>query len=1231
MNRKKLLFIISSCLLLCCIAIGILSYGNIPKNEEVTPVLEENITSAERQQTGNGFYYAGGTEIVYIDDEGAHTVMCNLENELGGERISYLRAIEGTDALIAFGDNMVGYVLKEVEDGLQMVGSFSYDGVPMAVTNDDKEFYVLYKVGKYHEVIVYDVKEPSAGAVRRGLLYNYDGMKKEGVSFTLAQGLRIREATLVDGKLYVIHDGGVYKIDSSLKMNCFKFISEEERAAMGIVTYNKNSYDFVISEKAYDKEMLVTYTTGVTGGFYRSQDNRLYFMASDRMLKYCTLEEIGQGDLGTDLKMHETAFGILQENVNAKPVLSFDKQNDKAYLSFDTTNDLVCLNMETGEKEFSVQSEFGVSTKIVNTSGDTMLLLHTDTNSGSSEKLFMKVLDLEKQAHKDAATVLLTVSIVASVILLIVTILLAIRAFAAKGNARLVRTLKEMRKHKWIYIILIPSLVGLFMFCYYPGIASMWLSFFDYTSDKQTMKWNNFANYISIFTNKYSLEAFRNMIIFVFTDLLTAILPPLVFAFLLSFMRSKRYSNITRTLLFIPGIIPGIATLLIWRTGIYGEYGVINTVIKMLEGEPVKFLTSSGNALMSIVMMGFPFVGTFVTPTDSGATYNKVIVEKTISLQETTYDFVKSGNYINVQYSGISDYSSGLNFLTPEFATSYMSFSGGLTYEALATGAPSFYMATNHDLQFAWGSTSGFANGASFTILKGAQIPYTSTSGTAYATLDANYTFTFAPPTDANLYLNSVTVKKVDSLEEEETEKISLVNKKYNYEVEGKYINIDYTGISDFGSSLGENFFDEEFSNNYVTYEGGLTYETLATGLTRFCVATNSVLQLLYEGRTEAFAIGASFTIKEGAPIPYRNTNGDAVTIPLDADYTFVFAASTSGGSVYNDVQVIKSTTFSINVNNHLTSGANTDVMTDIIIPESNVTGYDATYTYIQDDTTYADYIDIAGIPYTKLSGMDVKLQFILVDGYRCLRIANWGELRNTLQVGDYMLFKKGMPLYYTTDGSSRYMKATLDSDYIYMVTDTTTEHNQYFKGMVYDSEHHKWALPDTFSDSTGTQEADQIFNVTFTTDDSCLHTGYAVDLFENSMAKDYIDFAGHSLADAAAMSNAILISTTDGTNVLQFQFNATAVKKLKVGDMIVLKKGLPLIYTTYDTNAVDTAILDDEYTLVVTDKYDDNGTTRLKFNCTLSGTYGLQAGELLREEGATEKYVNVLYSEGCF
>jgi len=89
-------------------------------------------------------------------------------------------------------------------------------------------------------------------------------------------------------------------------------------------------------------------------------------------------------------------------------------------------------------------------------------------------------------------------------------------------------------------------------------------------------------------------------------------LPPLIFAFFLTIMRNKSYSAITRTLLFIPGVIPGVATTLIWKTGIYGEFGVLNALIQMMNGTPVKFLAQTNLTRWSLVLMGFPYVGSYL-------------------------------------------------------------------------------------------------------------------------------------------------------------------------------------------------------------------------------------------------------------------------------------------------------------------------------------------------------------------------------------------------------------------------------------------------------------------------------------------------------------------------------------------------------------------------------------------------------------------------------------------
>ena len=61
-----------------------------------------------------------------------------------------------------------------------------------------------------------------------------------------------------------------------------------------------------------------------------------------------------------------------------------------------------------------------------------------------------------------------------------------------------------------------------------------------------------------------------------------------------------------------PGIIPGVATTLIWKTGIYGSYGVLNRIIGLFTDETITFLGATSLSRWSLVLMGFPFVGSYL-------------------------------------------------------------------------------------------------------------------------------------------------------------------------------------------------------------------------------------------------------------------------------------------------------------------------------------------------------------------------------------------------------------------------------------------------------------------------------------------------------------------------------------------------------------------------------------------------------------------------------------------
>ena len=611
MKRNKLSLILCLCLLLIFSVGALVFLLNIPKNEEIPSTLDSFVTSVEYQQSGKGFYYSGGTKIIYVDESGAQKEAIDLSNETDGQRIYSLLAIEEKKSLLAFSDNAKAFLLQEVGDTLKVSGSFAFNGNPLQVVNDDKEFYIIYQNGNYCEVKVYEFENVSNDYVRRGLLYNYGG-KGEGITLSLAKGLKIVNAFLVEDMLYVLHEGGIYKMHTSLSMNNFKFLTEEERAAAGVLHYNKNSFETVIAKDKFDSEALAIYTTGITAGCYHQADGQIYLISNERKLTRYPLVDVGSQEMGSDLQLETVPDIVLQSNETAKPTMFYDKEYERGYLTFDTTNELVCIDFSTPKILFTTEGQFDVRDVTTNIDGSKVILMYANNKGGNNEEMYLQTYDVEKQANRNIFISLMYACLILAVVMLAVTIFVAARINNEKYDEKVKRTLKKMWKHKWIYVILIPSLVGLFMFCYYPGIASLGLSFFDYTAEKQSMKWNNFANYIDIFTNKHSLQAFKNMLIFTFADILTALIPPLIFAFFLTFMRSRKFSNFTRTTLFVPGVIPGIAGALIWKTGIYGEYGALNAIIELLGGEPVKFLSSSGTALGSIIMMGFPFVGSYL-------------------------------------------------------------------------------------------------------------------------------------------------------------------------------------------------------------------------------------------------------------------------------------------------------------------------------------------------------------------------------------------------------------------------------------------------------------------------------------------------------------------------------------------------------------------------------------------------------------------------------------------
>jgi ABC-type sugar transport system permease subunit len=120
-------------------------------------------------------------------------------------------------------------------------------------------------------------------------------------------------------------------------------------------------------------------------------------------------------------------------------------------------------------------------------------------------------------------------------------------------------------KHHWeIYLFIIPTLIMIGLFQYYPAASGIFHSFY---------RWNGsdiaepvgFQNYIDLLKNPEFWNSFRLAFILGGWNVVKMI-PALFVAVCIHRCKSERMNFLYRTLFVVPMVIPGLIVVLIWRS-----------------------------------------------------------------------------------------------------------------------------------------------------------------------------------------------------------------------------------------------------------------------------------------------------------------------------------------------------------------------------------------------------------------------------------------------------------------------------------------------------------------------------------------------------------------------------------------------------------------------------------------------------------------------------------------
>ncbi len=187
---------------------------------------------------------------------------------------------------------------------------------------------------------------------------------------------------------------------------------------------------------------------------------------------------------------------------------------------------------------------------------------------------------------------------------------------------------KKAIKEWKLYLFVIPSMLLIATFSYFPAISAIYHSFFEWQGGdfKQFLGFDNFTR---AFGDRVLWGSFVTIGILVLANVFKLI-PSIFMAVLIHRIASDKWQYWYRVLLVVPMIVPGLVTLFIWKFFFDPNLGVLNklldaTGVKTLlvlcdervfhwgvfqSDVPVAWLSQPSLIIPSLIIWGFPWIGT---------------------------------------------------------------------------------------------------------------------------------------------------------------------------------------------------------------------------------------------------------------------------------------------------------------------------------------------------------------------------------------------------------------------------------------------------------------------------------------------------------------------------------------------------------------------------------------------------------------------------------------------
>ena len=154
-----------------------------------------------------------------------------------------------------------------------------------------------------------------------------------------------------------------------------------------------------------------------------------------------------------------------------------------------------------------------------------------------------------------------------------------------------------------LFLIMAPSLAALLVFTYYPQFGAIKYSFYKWDGSEDQLEYVGWKNYVEAFTvDPLFWQSFKLVLILLAANIVK-MAPSIFAAVTLHRLRSERFQYFYRVAFVVPMIIPGIVSLLIWKSFFDPGSGALNVFLNSTG--LMKLLSRLDYAMANIAASGF--------------------------------------------------------------------------------------------------------------------------------------------------------------------------------------------------------------------------------------------------------------------------------------------------------------------------------------------------------------------------------------------------------------------------------------------------------------------------------------------------------------------------------------------------------------------------------------------------------------------------------------------------